>query len=197
MHDFTRLDEAIMTSLRADITSLKDQSPDFLLVACGMVEDLTGFFVTGTDAQWLGGLIGAEEEKSQIAWMPSEWSLSGVDPTDVAPGRVTSAIWELSGTQAMLDDTGSELCDDDYAALRVGYEDRMILALRQLQTEGELRNARGRDIWIWLHSADYSDEELDDRSFAALHSPELAAQFHGRWGAGTEPLLRKMTSLGR
>ncbi|WP_181149684.1 hypothetical protein [Arthrobacter sp. MYb227] len=186
-----------MNTLRASITLLTEENPDLLLVACGMVEDLTGFFVTGTDAKWLGGLIGAEEEKSQIAWLPSEWPVSGVDPSDAAPGRVTSAIWELSGTQAMIDGTGSELCEDDYNALRVDYEDRMILALRQLQTEGALRNARGRDIWIWLHSADYSDEELDDRSFAALHSPELAAQFHGRWGAGTEPLLKKMTSLYR
>lgn len=194
MHDFTCLDEAIMVTLRASIASLKAENPDLLLVTCGMVEDLTGFFVAGASASWLSGLIGIEEEKAQVAWLPSEWPASDGDPTDVAPGRVTSAIWELSGTQAMLDGSGDELDESAYSALRVDYEDRIIRAVRQLQADGELRNARGTDFWVWLHSADYSDEELDDRSFAALHPPEVAAEFRGRWGAGTEPLLQKITA---
>lgn len=184
-----------MMTLRASITLLKEQHPDLLLVACGMVEDLTGFFVTGTGTKWLSGLIGTEDERSQMAWRPSDWPISGGDPADVAPGRVTNAIWELSGTQAMIDGTGSELDEDAYTALRLDYEDRIIRALHQLQAEGELHNAHGREVWVWLHSADDSDEELDDRSFAALHPPAGAAEFHGRWGVGTEPLLEKITSL--
>lgn len=133
MHSFKRLDEAILTTLGASITSLQEQDPDLVFVACGMVEDLTGFFVTGTGRAWITGLEGSTQDRATYLWYPSEWPLAGEDPGDQAPGRVTKAIWELSGTQTMLDGTGQELEDDQYSALRESYVERIVLAIEQLR----------------------------------------------------------------
>lgn len=192
VHDFARLDNAILTTLRNALASLREQDSGLALMACGMVEDLTGFFVAGAGAEWLAALEGSCEERAQWAWSPSEWPFTGNDHADAAPGRVTSAIWELSGTQAMLDGTGEELGEADYDDLRSAYENRIVLALRQLQAEGLVVDAKGRDVWVWLHSADASDEELDDRSFARLQSADLASEFAERYGAATGRLLGRI-----
>lgn len=192
MHSFKRLDEAILTTLGASITSLQEQDPDLVFVACGMVEDLTGFFVTGTGRAWITGLEGSTQDRATYLWYPSEWPLAGEDPGDQAPGRVTKAIWELSGTQTMLDGTGQELEDDQYSALRESYVERIVLAIEQLRGQGALRNSHGQELWIWVHSADASDEELDDRTFARLNSPDLAALFSQRWAGGTAALLEQV-----
>ncbi|MFD1814373.1 hypothetical protein [Rhodococcus gannanensis] len=192
MHDFTRLDDAILTTLRTSIGMLREENDSLALVACGMVEDLTGFFVAGADATWLTGLDGSSEDRAQSAWWPSEWPHGADDPSDTAPGRVTSAIWALSGTQAVIDGTGKALEGEAYDALCRDYEHRIVLALRQLQAEGELRDSAGRELWVWLHSADDSDSELDERTFGLLQSSDLAADFSERFGAGSDRLLNRI-----
>lgn len=190
MTDFTRLDAAILDSLRQRLSRLHTEVPDVALVACGMVEDLTGFFVSAASASWLGALPGDAADRAQLAWFPSEWPESvAVDGDDV-----TAAIWALSGTQALIDGTGDELDDDAYDALRADYEARIVLALERVREEGLLRGADGRVAWVWLHSADASDEELDDRSFALLQAPEIAAEFDGRFGDGSERLLARIAA---
>ena len=193
MHDFTRLSEAILTTLEAEVASLKAQSPDLAFIACGVVEDLTGFFLSGASATWLAETQ-KDEEQAELVWWPSEWPLEAVDPTDEAPGRVTSAIWELSGTQAAIDGTGSEIDDEAYDALRTDYEDRIIWALQELQARGALRNRDGHDIWVWIHSADNAFEELDAKSFAELQDEALAADFADRWGVGGHRLLARIAA---
>lgn len=194
MHDFTRLDDAILTTLRNGLADLRRRDETLALVACGMVDDLTGFFIAGAGAGWIAGLTGSDSDKAEWAWSPSEWPLSAEDSTDAAPGRVTSAIWALSGTQAMLDGTGDELEDDEYDELRSAYEGRIIAAIQRLQADGNVVDAHGRPVWVWLHSADASDEELDDRSFAMLQPAAISAAFADRYGAGTEALLARIAS---
>ncbi|WP_156112005.1 hypothetical protein [Prescottella defluvii] len=194
MFDFAGLDAAILTTLRACVTELRDADESLSMVACGMVEDLTGFFVAGAGAPWAAGLEGSSADKAQWAWSPSEWPLSAEDPDDSAPGRVTSAIWALSGTQAVIDGTGTELEPDAYDALRVQYENRIVRAIQQMQADGEFRDAAGNDVWIWLHSADDADPDLDARSFAALQGPELARDFADRYGAGSDRLLARLAA---
>lgn len=193
MHDFTRLNEAILTTLNAGVASLTAQSPDLAFIACGVAEDLTGFFLAGASASWL---IETQQdaETAELAWWPSEWPLVGEDPTDTPPGRVTSAIWELSGTQASLDGTGSEIDDEAYDELRTDYEERIIWALQELQAQGALRNSDGHDVWVWIHSADNAFEELDASSFAELQDEALAADFADRWGAGGQRLLSRIAA---
>lgn len=193
MHDFSRLSKAILTTLEAGVASLKAQSPDLAFIACGVVEDLTGFFLSGASATWLAETK-KDEEQAELVWWPSEWPLEADDPTDEPPGRVTSAIWELSGTQASIDGTGDEIDDDAHKALRTDYEDRIIWALRELQARGTLRNRDGHDIWVWIHSADNAFEELDVNSFTELQDEALAADFADRWGAGGHRLLARITA---
>lgn len=194
MQNFARLDDAILTTLKACVAQLQLEDDSLAMVACGMVEDLTGFFVAGAGSRWLAELTGDRAEKAEYAWEPSEWPLSADDPSDVAPGRVTSAIWELSGTQAEIDGTGEELDDDAYDALRKDYEQRIVLALNKLRATGDLQRTDGSDIWVWLHSADYSDPKLDERSFRALQNqdPALVADFKARFKKGCEPLLARL-----
>ncbi len=56
--DFAGLDAAILTTLRACVAELRDADDSLAMVACGMVEDLTGFFVAGAGASWAAGLEG-------------------------------------------------------------------------------------------------------------------------------------------
>lgn len=193
MHDFSRLGEAILTTLEAGVASLKAQSPDLAFIACGVVEDLTGFFLSGASATWLAETQ-KDEEQAELVWWPSEWPFEADDPTDEPPGRVTSAIWELSGTQASIDGTGNEIDDDAYEALRSGYEDRIIWAFQELQARGTLRNRDGHDIWVWIHSADNAFEELDANSFAELQDEALAADFADRWGVSGHRLLARIAA---
>ena len=167
MTDFTRLDDAIATTLREGLGDLLAADPTLTLMACGLVEDLTGFFVAGAGAQWLAEVQQEDEDDHEVAWLPSEWPLVAELATDTPPGRVTTAIWELSGMQAAIDGTGEALDDEALAALARDYEERIVLALEELRAEGSLRNASGNEIVVWLHSADGSDEELDARTFAA------------------------------
>lgn len=192
--DFASLDAAILITLRACVAELRDADDSLAMVACGMVEDLTGFFVAGAGATWATGLDGSSADKAQWAWSPSEWPLCAEDPDDAAPGRVTSAIWALSGTQAVIDGTGKELEADAYDALRLQYENRIVRAIQRMQADGEFRDAAGNDVWIWLHSADDADPELDARSFAALQGPELARDFSDRFGAGGDRLLARVAA---
>lgn len=193
MHDFTKLNEAILTTLDAGVASLTAQAPDLAFIACGVVEDLTGFFLTGASASWITEMR-QNSSTAELPWWPSEWPLAADDPTDVPPGRVTNAIWELSGTQASIDGTGSEIDDDAYDALRTDYEDRIVWALQELQAQGKLRNREGDDIWVWIHSADNAFENLDASSFAELQSEDLAAEFADRWGAGGAQLLARVAA---
>jgi hypothetical protein len=192
--DFADLDAAILSTLRACVAELRSADDSLAMVACGMVEDLTGFFVAGAGATWASGLEGSSADKAQWAWCPSEWPLDAEDPDDVAPGRVTSAIWALSGTQAMFDGTGHVLEADAYDALRLQYENRIVRAIQRMQADGEFRDAAGNDVWIWLHSADDADPELDARTFAALQGPELASDFSDRFGAGGDRLLARVAA---
>lgn len=196
MNDYSRLDDAIVTTLRNAIADLRRQDDTLTLVACGMVEDLTGFFVAGAGAEWLTGLEGSDADKAESAWFPSEWPLAAQDDTDGAPGRVTSAIWELSGTQALIDGTGEELDDDAYDELRARYEERILEMIRLLQTEGTFVDARGNTVWVWLHSADASDEDLDNRTFSALQPGDSAGEFAERYSGGTSRLIARMTNRG-
>ncbi|MET8649014.1 hypothetical protein [Nocardia aurea] len=192
--DFARLDAAVLLTLRVCIAELRDADDSLAMVACGMVEDLTGFFVAGAGATWVAGLEGANAGKAELVWSPSEWPLFAKDPDDTAPGRVTRAIWALSGTHTIIDGTGKELEADAYAALRRQYENRIVRAIQQMQAGGELRDAAGNDVWIWLHSADDADPELDERSFAALQVIELARDFDDRFGAGGDRLLARLAA---
>ena len=194
VHDLSRLDAAILTTLRAAVARLREADESLALVACGMVEDLTGFFVAGAGTTWLAALPGPSEDRAAYAWSASEWPLTAEDPDDVAPGRVTSALWELSGTRAAIDGTGAELDDDAYAQLGHDYEDRVVTALRRLRDEGELRDAAGRELWVWLHSADDADPELDDRTFAQLQDADVARDFADRYGAGGDRLLARLAA---
>ena len=196
MHDFSRLDDAIATTLRAGVAELREADASLVMLACGMVEDLTGFFISGAGSHWIAALPGTTAERSEYAWSPSEWPLSANDESDAAPGRVTAAIWELSGTQAEIDGTGEELAEEAYDALRVEYEDRIMRALEALRQAGELRNAAGRELMVWLHSADAADEDLDDRSFARLQSPELVALFEQRYASSeaADALFARVTA---
>lgn len=181
-------------TLRAKIRSLQEQDPGLVFVACGMVEDLTGFFVAGAGKSWLQGLGGSVQDRAQYVWYPSEWPAEGIDPSEVARGRVTAAIWELSGTQAMLDGTGEALNGDAYDALRESYVERIVLAIRRLRDEGALRRWDGQELWIWLHSADAFDEALDDKTFPLLQGAELSALFSQRWDGATDTLLERAFS---
>jgi hypothetical protein len=192
--DFADLDAAILSTLRACVAELRSADDSLAMVACGMVEDLTGFFVAGAGTTWVSGLEGSSADKAQWAWCPSEWPLEADDPDDVAPGRVTSAIWALSGTQAMIDGTGQVLEADAYDALRLHYENRIVQAIQRMQADGEFRDAEGNDVWIWVHSADDADPELDARTFAALQGPELAHDFGDRFGAGSDRLLARIAA---
>ncbi len=186
MTDFTRLDDAILTTLRAGVTQLRSAEPTLALVACGLVEDLTGFFIAGADTQWLAEL----DDSGEIAWLPSEWPLSAEDPTDTPPGRVTSAIWEL--VESLPRDDGDDDYPPAYEALRVDYVDRIVRALQIMRGAGELRRVDGGELWVWLHAADAYDEDLDDVTFARLHDAETAAVFATRFDGGHDALLRRL-----
>lgn len=190
MHKFSRLDEAILSTLQDSIRQLREAEDSLAMVACGMVEDLTGFFVTGVDAGWLGRLAGSSEEKSWMAWSPSEWPLMPHDSDDA----VTKAIWELSGTGTPERGDGSsgELESSEYDALRRVYVDRIVLGLQKMRVAGELRNSSGQELWVWVSSVDESDEELDERTFAELQDAELAAVFSARYTGGTDQLLARV-----
>ncbi len=194
VHDLSRLDAAILTTLRAAVARLREADASLALVACGMVEDLTGFFVAGAGTTWLAALPGPSEDRAASAWSASEWPLTAEDPDDVAPGRVTSELWELSGTRAALDGTGTELDDDAYAQLGRDYEDRVVAALRRLRDERELRDAAGHELWVWLHSADDADPDLDERTFALLQDADVARDFADRYGAGGDRLLARLAA---
>ncbi|KSW19591.1 hypothetical protein [Cellulomonas sp. B6] len=194
MPDLSRLDAAIVTTLRVAVARLRDSDESLALVACGMVEDLTGFFVAGAGTTWLAALPGPREDRAASAWSASEWPLTAEDPDDVAPGRVTSALWELSGTRAAIDGTGTELDDEAYTQLGRDYEDRVVAALRRLRDEGELRDAAGHELWVWLHSADDADPDLDERTFALLQDADVARDFADRYGAGGERLLARLAA---
>ncbi|NLA56827.1 MAG: hypothetical protein GX859_11155 [Corynebacterium humireducens] len=190
MTDFTRLDAAISTTLREGVAELLAADPTLTLMACGVVEDLTGFYVAGAGAEWLAEAQSGGEEDLAALWYPSEWPLEAEHPEDVPPGRVTSAIWELSGCQAS--GTGDVIDDDAYAALTRDYEERIVLALRELREEGVLRNGSGEQILVWLHSSDESAPDLDARTFAALQEPALAALFRDRFGDGGRVLVERI-----
>lgn len=163
MTDTRALDAAIETTLRAAVASLRGQTDELVALAAGLVEDPTGFFVAGLPRSTALAMADREE-----LWFPSEWPLEGRDPSDVAPGRVTTAIWALA----------EDLEDDDTAlgALRRTYEERIIAALAALRADGTLDDA-----WAWLHYADAHDEDLDDRSFPLLNDPALVPAFARRW----------------
>ncbi len=175
MTDFTRLDDAILTTLRAGVSELRSAEPTLALVACGLVEDLTGFFIAGAGARWLAELDGSGED----AWLPSEWPLSADDPTDTTPGRVTSAIWALA--EALPEGDDQEEYSPAYATLRVDYIDRIVRALQVMREAGERRRADGGELWVWLHAADAYDEDLDDLTFARLHDAPTTRVFSGRF----------------
>lgn len=183
MTDFTRLDDAILTTLRAGVTELRSAEPGLTLVACGLVEDLTGFFIAGAGARWLADLDGSGED----AWFPSEWPLSADDPTDTAPGRVTSAVWAL--VEALPEGDDDEVYSPAYAALRVHYIDRIVRALQVMRQSGELRRGDGGELWVWLHAADAYDEDLDDATFARLHDSATTEVFSGRFDGTHDELL--------
>lgn len=143
MTNFTRLDAAISTTLREGVAELLAADPTLTLMACSLVEDLTGFYVAGAGAEWLAEAQSGDAEDLAVLWYPSEWPLEAEHPEDVPPGRVTSAIWELSGCQAFQDGTGDVVDDDAHAALTRDYEERIVLALRELGEEGVLRNGSG------------------------------------------------------
>ena len=193
MHDYARLDDAIVTTLRNGIADLRASDETLSLIACGMVEDLTGFFIAGAGTAWLRQLTGSDADRAQWAWSPSEWPLEAEDETDSAPGRVTSAIWELSGTQAALDGTGQELDEEALSELRSAYEARIVAALQQLQSDGGLVNANGTTVWAWLHSADAADEDLDDRTFRLLQPGEIADDFALRYDGNTSQLIARLS----
>ncbi|MFZ4842098.1 hypothetical protein [Mycetocola saprophilus] len=67
MLDFTRLDRAILTTLRNVIAVLRERDKTLALVACGTVEDRTGFFIAGVGAEWLTDLTGSDTDKAQWA----------------------------------------------------------------------------------------------------------------------------------
>ncbi|TCJ96810.1 hypothetical protein [Nocardia alba] len=195
MFDFARLDAAILHTLRVCLAELRDADDSLAMMACGMVEDLTGFFVAGVGATWVAGRTGSNAEKAEWAWSPSEWPLFAKDSDDAAPGRVTSAIWALSDTHPTIDGAGQEQdADACTAILRRHYENRIVRAIQQMRAGGEFRDAAGNDVWIWLHSADDADPELDERSFAALQVVELARDFDDRFGAGGDRLLARLAA---
>ncbi|MFD6104383.1 hypothetical protein ACFWFQ_17125 [Nocardia salmonicida] len=194
MFDFARLDAAVLHTLRVCVAELRAADDSLAMVACGMVEDLTGFFVAGAGATWVAGLEGTNAGRAASAWSPSEWPLFAEDPDDTAPGRVTREIWALSGTPTIIDGTGKELEADAYAALRRQYENRIVRAIQQMRADCEFRDAAGNGVWIWLHSADDADPELDERSFAALQVIELARDFDDRFGAGGDRLLARLAA---
>lgn len=185
MSQYLALEKTIDDYLRHALSSLKEADPMLRFMACGMVEDLTGFFVAGAGTTWLSTL---KPKNQGSAWWPSEWPLVAKDDAE-SPSLVTQEIWALSGTQAMLDGTGQEIPDDEYDALRTTYENLIIVALQNLRDEGLLHNANGQEIWAWCNSADDSFEDLDDRSFSAIQPQAISSLFVDRFSGKDQELL--------
>ena len=136
--DFAELDAAIDTQLRHDLAALRRQcaADPLRAVAVCMVEDLTGFFTAGlTESR-----IARTAPANRYEWFyPSEWGLAADDDAgDPAPGRVTTALWALTGTCS---DAG-EVDEDTYEEIRGEYEDRLVATLARLR--GEPQRTRER-----------------------------------------------------
>lgn len=189
--DATALAAAVDTELRQAVTQLRERARDAHLyaIAVGMVEDLTGFFVAGQTLEAADEAPGDDASRAYYWWAPSEWSLAFDDPDAEAPGRVTAALWALTGTDAALDGTGEEVDDDTYEAIRVAYERIVVDALVRLRDEGELRTASGEPFWAWIHYADAHDEDVDEWSFAEIQADvALEERFALRFGTRPDSL---------
>lgn len=206
-HDTTALDAAIDTEIRAALASLRTELELKLesstamaqpqshplgshvhALAIGMVEDLTGFFVAADTLENAAAVTGDDlEDKAQYWWSPSEWGWQYTGGT--APGIVTTEIWALA--KGLPEGADDENENREYAALAGLYEERIILCLQRLRGEGELRNVQGEELWVWVHYADASNENIDDTSFARLNDRATAALFGKRWGGGLSAVLEE------
>lgn len=187
--DFTALDSAIDTQLRHDVADLRRQAGGgpLLAVAIGMVDDITGFFTAAlTEQRYLGW---SPKKRNETWHWPSEWGTAADnDPTDGAPGRVTAALWALTGT---LSDEG-EVDDETYEEIRGEYEARLVAGLARLRAEGLLRTTEdlgSPEAWAWLHYADAYDEDIDLRTFRQLNAAELGDAFARRFEGGFDAHL--------
>jgi hypothetical protein len=189
--DTADLAAAVDTQLRLAVARLREQAHGAHLyaIAVGMVEDLTGFFVTGQTLEAADEAPGDAASRAYHWWAPSEWSLSFDDPDEAAPGRVTAPLWALTGTDLAVAGTGAEVDDDTYEAIRAAYERIVVDALVRLRSEGELRTASGEPVWAWVHHADAHDEDIDDVSFSEIQADAaLAEKFALRFGTRPDSL---------
>lgn len=98
---------------------------------------------------------------------------------------------DLGTSQGLTRGADDENENGEYAALAGLYEERIILCLQRLRGEGELRNAQGEELWVWVHYADASNEDIDDTSFARLNDRATAELFGKRWGGSLSAVLEE------
>lgn len=193
---YPELDAAIRTLLAAGIAYLREhyRHQHFYAVGLGMVDDICGFFLVGNSLENLAQSVnekGAKYRHFDHYWYISEWS--GEEYTGLS-NLVHDAVTALADP---LDDDDD---DEAYDQLRLDYQQHIINVLIDMRAQGQLRNAQGEELWVWLHYADAFDEDIDDVSFAQLHSPELSELFQCRYDKKQRNLSNvlqdKMRELG-
>ena len=186
---YPELDVAIRRQIQAAMQYYLDQyqHQHFYALALGMVEDICGFFIIGNSLEQLANGCSEEDEAYQY-WYISEWYANEFEGLPNVVHDVVTEIAEKS------DHHLEDFC------LRQVYQQHILAALADLRAQGQLRNAQGEELLVWVQYADAYDEDFDDISFAHLNSPELTTLFIRRFDPQqdnlTQHLRKKMQQLG-
>lgn len=186
---YPELDAAIRTYIQAAIQHYhaQYQNQKFYALGLGMVEDICGFFIVANTLEQLAKGCCEEDEAYQY-WYISEWYAN-----------------EFEGLPNLVHDVVTNLVkkadhDADAFFLRQAYQAHILAVLADLRAQGQLRNAQGEELLVWVQYADAYDEDFDDISFAHLNSPELTALFIQRFNPEhdnlTQHLRQRMQNLG-
>lgn len=185
---FPELAAAIRQQVSAAVQYYREQyrHQHFYALGLGMVEDVCGFFIVGTTLEhWAAAEVG--DDDIYRYWYFSEWD---AEEFNGLPNLVHNVVAALA-----------EQTDDntEYDALRQNYVEHIIATLSAMRQAGELRNAQGEELWVWVQYADAYDEDMDEISFARLNAPELSHLFIHRFDAEhdnlTHFLQRRVATL--
>ncbi|WP_111894680.1 DUF4303 domain-containing protein [Acinetobacter sp. MB5] len=186
---YPELDAAIRRYVQAATQHYLEQYQDqkFYALALGMVEDICGFFIVGNTLEQLANGCSEEDEAYQY-WYISEWCSNEFEGL---PNLVHDVVTHIAKNT---DHDAEDFC------LRQAYQNHILAVLADLRAQGQLRNAQGEELLVWVQYADASDENFDDISFAHLNSPELTELFIQRFNSEqdnlTGHLRQQMQKLG-
>ncbi|UUM26959.1 DUF4303 domain-containing protein [Acinetobacter colistiniresistens] len=175
------LDQAIHTKVLAAVKYYQERYSDqhFYALGLGMVEDICGFFIIGNTLEHLAEAC-RDEDEAYNYWYISEWKTEQFDGLPNLVHNVVAALAEKTND------------DVEYDSLRQTYQAHILAVLTDMRNRGQLRNAQGDELLVWVQYADAYDEEFDDISFALLNAIELDQLFKFRYDTKKDNLTARL-----